>query len=68
MERAYIRMYIDSSTSFFLYSASPSDETFLVGAQAKITNGKLGVRPVYVGVSSHLSEGRVSDFLAAQTC
>lgn len=61
-ERAYIRVYIDSSTSLFLYSASPSDGTFLVGARAKITDGKLGVRPVYVGVSSHLSRGRARWF------
>lgn len=65
-ERAYIRVYIDSSMSFFLYSASPSDGTFLVGARAKITDGKLGVRPIYVGVSPHLSRetGRVNGSLA----
>jgi len=55
-ERAYIRVYINSSTSLFLYSASPFDGTFLVGTRAKITDGKLGVRPVYVGVSSPICQ------------
>jgi len=63
----YTRVYrfIDESLSVFHFAL----RTFLVGARAKITDGKLGVRPVYVGVSSHLSReiGRASS-LAARTC